>query len=242
MNRAKIMSHAIDDPRLIAGMTRQLEARRKRLDAGEMPLGWKVGFGAPAVLARLGIAKPLVGFMMQQSRVEPGAAVELGGWTKPIAEPEVAIHFGRDLSGEISAEEAKAAIAGLGPAIELVDLDGAADDPAVILAGNIFHRRVALAAPSAAYAGAKLDGLTGRVFRRGAEAAATSDLEANTGRLIDIVRNVAATLDAFGEKISAGEVLIAGSVVAPVVLEADEDDFAFELAPVGRVSVRFARA
>jgi 2-keto-4-pentenoate hydratase len=79
------------------------------------------------------------------------------------------------------------------------------------------------------------------VFRRGAEAATTSDLEANTGRLIDIIRNVAATLGAFGEKISAGEVLIAGSVVLPVMLETDEDNFAFELAPVGRVSVGFAR-
>ncbi len=236
------MSHAIDDPRILAGMTRQLEARRKRLDAGETPLGWKVGFGAPAALARLGITKPLVGFMMQKSRVEPGATVELGGWTKPIAEPEIAIHFGRDLTGDISADEAKAAIAGLGPAIELVDLDGPADDPEIILEGNIFHRRVALGAPSAACAGAKLHGLTGRVFRRGAEAAATSDLEANTGRLIDIVRNVAATLGAFGEKISAGEVLIAGSVVLPVVLEADETDFAFELEPVGRVGVRLARA
>jgi 2-keto-4-pentenoate hydratase len=235
------MRRAIDDPRVFAGMTRQLEARRRRLDAGERPLGWKVGFGAPAVLTRLGIANPLVGFMMQTGRVEPGAAVELGGWTKPIAEPEVAIHFGRHLSGAINADEAKAAIVGLGPAIELVDLDGPADDPAVILAGNIFHRRVALGAPSAAFAGAKLDGLTGRVFRRGAEVAATSDLEANTGRLIDIVRNVAATLGAFGEKISAGEVLIAGSVVLPVVLETDEDNFAFELEPVGRIGVELAR-
>lgn len=235
------MSHAIDDRRVLSGMTRQLEARRKRLDAGEMPLGWKVGFGAPAALARLGIGKPLVGFMMQQSRVDPAAAAQLGGWTKPIAEPEVAIHFGRDLTGEISADEAKAAIAGLGPAIELVDVDGAADDPETILAGNIFHRRVALGTPSAAYAGGKLDGLTGRIYRRGAEAAATSDLEANTGRLIDIVRNVAVTLGAFGEKISAGEVLIAGSVVLPVILEVDETRFAFALEPIGRIEVGLTR-
>ena len=48
--------------------------------------------------------------MMQQSRVDPGAAVELGRWIKPIAEPEIAIYFGRDLAGEISADAAKAAL------------------------------------------------------------------------------------------------------------------------------------
>jgi 2-keto-4-pentenoate hydratase len=236
------MGQSIDDPRILRGMTRLLETRRKRLDAGETSLGWKVGFGAPAPMARLGITKPLIGFMMEKSRVAPGAAVSLRGWTKPIAEPEIAIHFGRDLSGEVSADEAKAAIAGLGPAIELVDLDGPADDPDVILTGNIFHRRVALGAPSSAQAGAKLDGLTGRVFRRSVEAEATSDLEANTGKLIDIARNVAATLGAFGEKISAGEVLIAGSVVLPIVLEADETSVAFALEPIGRISIGFSRA
>jgi 2-keto-4-pentenoate hydratase len=235
------MSHAIDDPRLIAGMTRQLEARRKRLDAGEAPLGWKVGFGAPAVLARLGIAKPLVGFMLQSGRVEPGATVALRGWTKPIAEPEIAIHFGRDLRGDVGADEARAAIAGLGPAIELVDLDRPADDVETILAGDIYHRHVVLGPTGSAYAGAKLDGLTGRVYRRGAMVESPSDLEANTGGLIDIVRHVAHLLDGFGEQISAGEVLIAGSVVLPVILEPDEDNFAFELAPIGRISVGFAR-
>jgi 2-keto-4-pentenoate hydratase len=34
-------------------MRAQLELRRKRLAAGDAPLGWKVGFAAPAMLERL---------------------------------------------------------------------------------------------------------------------------------------------------------------------------------------------
>jgi 2-keto-4-pentenoate hydratase len=39
----------------------------------------------------------------------------------------------------------------------------------------------------------------------------------------------------------AGEVVICGSVVPPVAIEADETEFGFALDPVGEVSVRFGR-
>ena len=42
-----------EDARVIRGMRAQLELRRKRLAAGDAPLGWKVGFAAPAMLERL---------------------------------------------------------------------------------------------------------------------------------------------------------------------------------------------
>ena len=42
--------HAWDDPRIARGMRAQLARRRERIAAGEAPLGWKVGFGAPAAM------------------------------------------------------------------------------------------------------------------------------------------------------------------------------------------------
>src|SRR5262249_51736521 len=77
-----------DDPRVVRGMTAQLALRRRRLDSGDMPLGWKVGFGAPAQLKQFNIAGPLVGFLTQNARIAPGGTVALTGWTKPVAEPE----------------------------------------------------------------------------------------------------------------------------------------------------------
>ena len=56
--------NAWDDPRVKAGMVKQLEKRRALIDAGGKPLGWKVGFGAPAMMERLKITAPLVGFLM----------------------------------------------------------------------------------------------------------------------------------------------------------------------------------
>ena len=42
------MSAAWDDPRVARGMAAELGNWRRRLAAGEEPLGWKVGFGAAA--------------------------------------------------------------------------------------------------------------------------------------------------------------------------------------------------
>ena len=87
-----------EDARVIRGMRTQLELRSKRLAAGDAPLGWKVGFAAPAMLERLDITGPLVGFLTRDARVQSGGSVSLAGWAKPVAEPEIAVHIGRDVS------------------------------------------------------------------------------------------------------------------------------------------------
>ncbi len=110
-----------DDPRIVRGMTAQFALRRQRLEAGDEPLGWKVGFGMPAQLKQFNITGPLVGFLTQNARIVPGNAVSLAGWAKPVAEPEVAVHIGRDVAAGVTPEAAAAAIAGISPAIELAD-------------------------------------------------------------------------------------------------------------------------
>lgn len=232
------MTAITDDDRIVHGMRAQLAARRKRLDAGEAPLGWKVGFGAPAALARLNLTAPIVGYLMQSGRRDSGASVSLKGWIKPVAEPEICVLIGTDVGGGTGKDVAKAAIAALGPAIELADMDIPPDDVEKILSANIFQRHVIVGPRSAAYAGAKLDGLTGRITRRGVDAGTMSDLEVNTGRVIDIVRHVADVLAAFGEMLRAGEIIICGSVFPPVFIEPDDDGFSFTLEPIGTASVR----
>jgi 2-keto-4-pentenoate hydratase len=230
-----------DDPRIARGMRAQLAGRRERLTAGDEPVGWKVGFGAPAAMSKLRIDAPLVGFLTRSRVLESGATASLAGFVKPVAEPEIAVHMGADLPGGGDLAAAAAAVGALGPAIELADLNPPPEEIEAILAGNIYHRHVLLGPQDAARAGCKVDGLTGRVFRRGAEAARTSDPQANTGKLVVIVRHVADLLAAFGERLRAGELIITGSIVPPLFLEADENGVSYELDPIGGVSVRFAR-
>jgi 2-keto-4-pentenoate hydratase len=233
--------NAWDDPRIARGMEKQLATRRVRIAAGEKPIGWKVGLGAPPAMERLRIKAPLIGFMMEKSLLENGATVSLAGWTKPVAEPEVAVHMGKDLPGGADRATAIAAIAGIGPAIELADLNPPPDDVEVTLAGNIFHRHVILGRSDTARAGAKLAGISGHVFRRGALAARQDNVEQLIGEMIGIVMHVAGTLDAYGEMLRAGDVIITGSIVPPLFIEPDETEFSYALEPVGGLSVRFTR-
>jgi 2-keto-4-pentenoate hydratase len=87
-------------------------------------------------------------------------------------------------------------------------------------------------------AGGKVDGLVCRVIRHGREFACTDDPQAATGEILGIVRHVADLLGAFGERLRAGEVIITGSVVPPLFVEADDGLIGFTLEPIGDVAVR----
>ena len=228
-----------EDPRIVRGMQAQAAMRQKRLAAGDRLIGWKVGFGAPALLERLRISGPLIGFLTENVRVPSGGSVSFAGWLKPVIEPEVAVYIGRDVPAGADRDTAAAAIAGISPAIEVVDFDEPPDDPERILGHNIYQRHVVLGAPGTARAGSASDGLTCRILRRGAESARTTDPQANTGEWITIVQHVADMLAAFGGGLKAGEFIITGSVVPPLTIERDEDGVTFEADPIGGVSLRF---
>src|SRR4051812_44971021 len=163
------------DPRIARGMATQLEARRARITAGERPLGWKLGFGTPAAMEQFRTTAPLVGFLMESGRVESGGTCAIGGFANPMFEPEVAVHMGRDLPGGATREDAAAAIAALGSAIEVADLDPPPAEVEAILGGNIFQRHVVLGAP---VEGASLAEASGRVLVDGAESAGSDDPQA----------------------------------------------------------------
>ena len=229
------------DSRITRGLTAQLAQRRTRIAAGEKPLGWKVGFGAPASMKMLGIDAPLLGYLMQSALLPNNADVSLAGWQKPAAEAEIAVHMAHDLDANADRKTIQSAIAGIGQAIELADVTFAPDDVEKILTGNIYQRHVVLGPRDRSRAGGKIDGLVCRVMRHGVEAARTSDPQANIGELIGLVTHVANVLDAFGERLRAGDVIITGSTTPPLTIEPDEDQITFELDPVGVVSVRFTR-
>ena len=230
-----------DHPLIKKGMTVQLATRRARMAAGEKPFGWKVGMGAPASMQKLGLQAPLVGYLMQRALLLSGSIASLQGWAKPVAEPEIAVRMARDLPVGATADAAIAAIKEITPAIELADLDPAPtpDNLDVVLEGDIFQRHVLLCGNTRI--GGTTSGLTSRLIRRGAEANHTTDPEALTGKLGDIVAHVANTLAAFGEKLAAGDVIITGSITPPVVIEPDETALTHALDPIGDVTVNFSR-
>lgn len=236
------MTAAWDDPRIARGMAEQLRRRRALLDSGQEALGWKLAFGGPAALERLRINAPLVGFLMQSALVPSGSTLSVDGWTKPAAEPEITVQLGKDLPAGADRDTTKAAIAGVGPAIEVADVDHPSDDVEGTLACDIYQRHIILGRSDPTRAGGMLEGLAARVLRNGAEFASITDpqsLQHLTGELIDIVRHTANLLSVFGETLQAGEIIIAGSIIPPIWI-APGEEIVFNLAPIDMISVRFA--
>jgi 2-keto-4-pentenoate hydratase len=216
-------------PKVVAGLERQSAQRRRLLDEGARRLGWKAGFGTSAAMAGLGTQAPLLGFLTDHSLRPDGAACAIGDWAKPVLEPEVAVRLGADLAPGASREEAAAAIDAVATAIELVDLDGPADDVEAILAGNIFHRHVVLGAFAPLSAELRLDAVRLEVVAGTETRAQDVDPRELLGDLADVVRHLASQAPGAGEQLRAGDVVITGSAIP-----------ALPVAPGDRVEVRAA--
>jgi 2-keto-4-pentenoate hydratase len=176
--------------------------------------------------------------VLDRALLSSDALVSLRGWQRPVAEPEIAVYLGRDIAPGADEETARAGIAALGPAIELADIDCAMEDVEAVLAGDIFQRHVVLGPRDATRAECRLSGLAARVVRSGSDLPVAPDLESNTGRIVDTVRHVADVAAATGERLRAGQLIIAGSLTPPLFLNADDDALSFTLEPIGSVSLR----
>ncbi len=230
------MTKPYNDPRILRGMEKQLCLRQDRLNAGERSIGWKVGFGAPTALERLRLDAPLIGFLTDKTLLPSNATVSIAGWTKPAMEPEIAVYIGKDLTEVSDRERTRAAIASLGPAIELADVHFPPDDVEEILAGNIYNRHVIFGHADPSRAGCVLNSLTGHISRNGQDMPTVTELQALTGDIIDIVSHAANLLSMLGETLRAGEVIITGSIIPPLWIEPG-DEIRYSLDPIDTISI-----
>jgi len=200
------------------GTEAMLMRRRELCAAGAEPLGWKVGFNVPEIQQKLGIDRPLAGFLTTDSLIEDE-------WDEypVIIESEVAVEIGSD----------GRSIAALLPALELADPPDLDLELEQILAGNIFHRAVAFgsrvetAAPGA-----------GRILVNGEEQHALS-AEHTAANLEAMVEAVAGRLEDAGEELRAGDRIITG-VLAPPYKAEPGDTVRLELDALGGVELRFS--
>ncbi len=222
---------------LESGLAAQAKAFRRRVDAGDEHLGWKVGLNAPAVQAALGLDGVVVGFLTTATSLQAGDTHSLAGAANPGIEPELAIRFGADVPADPSPEQVGAAIEAVAPALELVDLDRPLDDLHAILAGNVFHRGVLVGDFDAARSGIDLAGLSVSVARNGEEAGSVSAAEAYVD-LAETLRFVTLRLMVMGEAVRAGQFVIAGSLT-PIVPVAPGDRLRADFGPLGSLELNF---
>ena len=200
-----------------------LTRRREMLAQGAEPIGWKIGFNVPAIRERLGLDRPLAGFLTSDGLLEGGSTWSLQEDGEVVVESEVAVEIGDD----------GRSIAALLPALELADPIDFELDLEQILAGNIFHRAVAFGPRvETAEPGA------GRILVNGEERyALTAEFTAHG--LEDMVDAVTGRLAAAGEGPRPGERIITG-VLPPPHAARPGDSVRLELDALGGVELHFS--
>lgn len=179
----------------------------------------------------------MVGYLTGATVLPAGGACSLDSTTLAGAEAEIAITIGRDVPGGAGVEEACTAVASLAPAIEILDLVPPFDDLEAIIAGNLFHRAVVLGTALPDRPGGSLSGITVRALYNGAEVG-SADAAAALGSIANVVRLTADFLADFGERLSAGDRIISGSIAQRFPVRPG-DLVAADFGPLGALQVQF---
>jgi 2-oxo-hept-3-ene-1,7-dioate hydratase len=218
------------------GMAAQLERLRAAVAAGTPRLGWKIAVNDPDVQRAIGLDGPLVAALDGAARIASGGTYRAPCGAALAAEAEIAIEIGRDLAGNVTVEEARAAIASSAPAIEIVDRARPAGDLSALLAHSVFH--------AATVIGTSQPGLAAvppawpRLTVAG-QPPVPADPKLVPQDLAAVVAHAARTLARHGERLAAGDRVISGSFVQPVpVVAGDRIDVDF--GPLGIVAVHVA--
>jgi len=200
----------------------QLSHWRASLSSGAHRIGWKIGFNPPAVQEKLGLAEPVVGHLTSATLLGADGSHSLAGAENALAEPEIAIEIGPDHS-----------IAGLAPAIEIVDIPAPPEGPdqvGEVVAANVFHRAVAIGSSQ------RMESAEGVEANLSVNGEITRTADAASADLRGMVELVARVLEQAGERLEAGDRIIAGALAPPPEI-GPGDSLALDLGAIGAIEV-----
>jgi len=95
---------------------------RRRLTAGAVLIGHKIGLTSKPMQDLLGVDEPDFGYLLDDMVLPNGATVAASKFCAPRVEPEVAFLLGKRLRGPgVTVEDVRAATEAVAPALEIVD-------------------------------------------------------------------------------------------------------------------------
>ena len=214
----------------------------RRLADGERVMGKKIGVTSKPVQDMLDVRQPDFGFLTDAMEVEDGATVEIAkGLIQPRAEAEIAFMLKKDLKGPgVTMDDVLAATDYVSPCFEIVDSRIAdwkiriADTVADNASCGVFVIGKERVDPR----GRDLAAMKARVTKNGSFLSEGLG-SAVQGSPLASVAWLANTLGAYGVVLSAGDVVLSGSLV-PLEPARPGDIFEMELSGVGTASIRFA--
>ena len=213
----------------------------RRVAAGRVIRGRKVGLASQPMQELLGISEPISGALLDDMFVEESEEIGYDQLIQPRAEAEIAFLMGRDLAGPgVGTAQALAAIDGVLAAIEVND-SRIADwrlQLADSVADNASSARLVLGGRMIPVTGLDLR-LTGMLFYRNGVPVGSGAGAAALGHPARCVAWLANKLETEGSGLRQGDVVLSGALDRMVPVRPG-DVFRAEFAHLGAVSAGFS--
>ena len=215
-------------PQHEAGGYRIQAAVHERLAREQGPLaGYKIGCTSPVMQQYLGIPHPCGGGVFASGVYTSGIALEHGDYVRVGVECEIAVWLGRDLDAGLApftAETVVHAIEAYHPAIEIVDdryVRWETLGPPTLIADDFFAAGCVLGDAVPRSRAPELADVVGRAILNGVEAATGTGADV-LGHPHNALAWLANHLAAQGTQLRAGEIVLTGSLVKTLWLDAGD--------------------
>jgi 2-keto-4-pentenoate hydratase len=208
---------------------------------GEAHAGWKVGLTARAMQEQWGIYEPVFGFLLASGRRDTGAVFPFGELIQPGFENELCLTIGTRLQGPgVTAEQARAAIAAVAPALEIVERRGDfSADLNLALADNSQQKAFVTGPETTALPpGTRLAETAVEIVVNGRSVESTRGAAERTGDQVATVAWLANKLAEFGRRLEAGQRIMSGSLTRQYPI-ARGDRVEARFVPFGAVQADF---
>jgi 2-oxo-hept-3-ene-1,7-dioate hydratase len=217
----------------------------RKLAAGRRVIGWKIGLTSKVMQEALGIDTPDSGVIYDDMDFADGSTVPARRFIQPRVETEIAFVMRAPLSGAVTRADVLAATDFVAPAIEILDTRILRSDPMTKQPRRIFDTVSDNAANGGIVLGPQRHApeafdlrWVGAIVRKNDEVVATG---LGAAVLDDPVMGIvwlARRMGQYGQRIEAGQVVLAGSFIAPIECP-PVTVIAADYGPFGHVSVSF---
>lgn len=218
----------------------QLGFLERRVRAGDRQAGWKVGLTAESIRRQVGIHEPIFAVLFASGHKPSGSTFKVSELISPCFETELCLTIGQTLRGPgVTVPQARAAIAAVAPAFELVERRAAfTDDSPLAIADNAQQKYFVTGAELTPLpAGLMLKETLVEVFINGKSMARATG-EAVMGDPAASVAWLANRLSEFGRALEAGMRIMSGSFVQMFPIQpGDRIEARFD--PIGTVTAQF---
>lgn len=209
--------------------------------AGSTLAGWKIGATTASMQKYLGVDGPAYGRVMDSNVHASGAALSASGFCQPGIECEIGMRIGADAAETPYTRETIGGIVDtLFPAIEIVENrygDFLARGTPTLIADDFFHKACVPGEEIRDWRAIDLAAVKGRTLIDGVEKGSGTGAEV-MGHPFEALAWLANTLAKHGQRLSAGQIVLTGSVAPVIWIENAAAAAEIELTRLGSVSVK----